>query len=189
MEAKDIGAVIKRLKRIPSAWKRRCFRRHRVFRALVASTPGGSSEALLPTCPRIPIPPIPHRSCCTLELARRVIMSQTVRGRVIGNHINGNTGSSTLRFVLASFLMSSLDLHPRTKGTKIGLDDGDNQRLRDWQYDNLRLTWCERDQPWEVEHSVIEAMKPAQLGRKQFAPVLRDSQGKACSVPCRRIMR
>ena len=161
MEAKDIGAVIKRLKESPVS-----------VEAAVLPPPQGLPSAggfyawwvkrgALADVPQNPHPADPSSLLLYVGISpARESSSQTVRGRVIGNHINGNTGSSTFQFVLASFLMSSLELHPRTKGTKIGLDDGDNQRLRDWQYDNLRLTWCERDQPWEVEHSVIEAMKP-----------------------------
>jgi hypothetical protein len=90
----------------------------------------------------------------------RASSSQALRGRLLSNHINGNTGSSTFRFVLASLLMSSLDLHPRRTTTKITLDEHDNARLREWQFTNLRLTWCERERPWEIEDAVIHSMLP-----------------------------
>jgi hypothetical protein len=90
----------------------------------------------------------------------RASSGQKLRGRLLGNHINGNTGSSTFRFVLASLLMSSLDLHPYRTTTKVSLDEGDNSRLREWQFANLRLSWCERERPWEIEEAVIQAMQP-----------------------------
>jgi hypothetical protein len=33
--------------------------------------------------------------------------------------------------------------------------------LREWQFTNLRLTWCERERPWEIEEAVIQAMQPS----------------------------
>jgi len=90
----------------------------------------------------------------------RLSSTQTIRRRLLGNHINGNTSSSTFRFVLASLLLNSLDLHPFRTATKVNLNAADNQRLRNWQMDNLRLTWCERERPWEIEEQVIAAMQP-----------------------------
>ena len=40
------------------------------------------------------------------------------------------------------------------------LDRGDNARLREWQLENLSLTWCVRGRPWEVEGEVISRMEP-----------------------------
>src|SRR5205823_2724272 len=44
---------------------------------------------------------------------------QTLRSRVLGNHLNGNVGSSTFRFVLAALLIDELDLRPFLRGTKV----------------------------------------------------------------------
>jgi hypothetical protein len=85
---------------------------------------------------------------------------QDIRGRLLSNHIGGNTGSSTFRFVLASLLMETLNLQPRKTVKKVVLTQGDNARLRDWQRANLKLTWCERSNPWEIEGEVIATMKP-----------------------------
>jgi hypothetical protein len=84
----------------------------------------------------------------------------TIQSRVRDNHINGNTGSSTFRFVLASLLVSSLDLHPYPCGKDFVLSSSDNARLRHWRFKQLRLTWCERAQPCEIEQAVIQAMQP-----------------------------
>src|SRR5262249_40311012 len=67
---------------------------------------------------------------------------QTLRGRVIGNHLNGNVGSSTFRFVLAALLIDALDLRPLLRGTKVALSASDNARLSAWQREQLLLTWC-----------------------------------------------
>jgi len=91
---------------------------------------------------------------------RDAASQQNLRARLLDNHIGGNTGSSTFRFVLASLLLSDLDLHPRKKAKKVVLDREDNVRLREWQTENLRVTWCERPAPWEIEGEVIAEMKP-----------------------------
>lgn len=83
-----------------------------------------------------------------------------IRSRVIDQHVKGNTSSSTFRFVLASLLLDELHLKPRVTIKKVVLDRDDNQRLRQWQFDHLSLTWCERERPWEVEDAVIALMQP-----------------------------
>jgi hypothetical protein len=42
----------------------------------------------------------------------RETSAQTLRSRVVRNHLNGNVGSSTFRLVLAALLIDALDLHP-----------------------------------------------------------------------------
>jgi hypothetical protein len=79
---------------------------------------------------------------------------------VLGQHVRGNTSASTFRFVLASLLRQELALTPRLAGSKVVLDPNDNERLRDWQLRHLRLTWAERERPWEVEGQVIGRMEP-----------------------------
>lgn len=91
---------------------------------------------------------------------------QTVRTRVLNNHLGGNTGSSTFRFSLAALLIDVENFQPTmrktAKTTKYVLSGEDNQRLSDWQRANLFLTWCEYAEPWRqgVEGSVIAAMQP-----------------------------
>lgn len=81
--------------------------------------------------------------------------SQTVRKRVIDNHLKGNTGSSTFRFTLAALLLEALDLHPEERKMKVVLAKPDNQRLSDWQRTHLSLTWCQSDEPWLREKDVV----------------------------------
>jgi hypothetical protein len=83
-----------------------------------------------------------------------------IRSRVVDQHLRGNTASSTLRFVLAAFLLDELNLTPRATTKKVILDREDNARLRQWQFDHLKLTWCERARPWEVEDAVIALLQP-----------------------------
>lgn len=84
----------------------------------------------------------------------------TIRSRVLGQHVRGNTSSSTFRFVLVSLLLDELALTPRARARKVVLDAADNERLREWQLRHLRLTWAVRERPWEVEAAVIALMQP-----------------------------
>lgn len=90
----------------------------------------------------------------------REMSRQTIRSRVIGNHLNGNVGSSTFRFVLAALLVDALDLHPYLCGTKVALSAHDNARLSAWQRDHLFLTSCAGERPWEIEDEVIAQLTP-----------------------------
>jgi hypothetical protein len=85
---------------------------------------------------------------------------QTIRSRVIGNHLNGNVSSSTFRFVLAALLLDDLDLRPYLRGTKVALSVHDNERLSAWQREHLLLTSCARKRPWEIEAQVIAELAP-----------------------------
>lgn len=91
---------------------------------------------------------------------KRLGSSGLIRSRVIDQHVKGNTSSSTFRFVLASLLLDELALKPRATIKKVVLDRDDNGRLRQWQFDHLSLTWCERERPWEIEDAVIALMQP-----------------------------
>jgi hypothetical protein len=91
---------------------------------------------------------------------KRAASSGNIRSRVINQHVRGNTSSSTFRYVLASLLFDELELKPRATIKKVVLDRDDNARLRQWQFDHLRITWCERARPWEIEDEVIALMQP-----------------------------
>ena len=85
---------------------------------------------------------------------------QTIRTRVVNNHLRGNTGASTFRFVLAALLVDELALTPLERGERVLLGGDDNARLSAWQRDNLLLTWCVREQPWQIELAVIARLRP-----------------------------
>jgi hypothetical protein len=61
---------------------------------------------------------------------------QTIRSRVIGNHLKGNVGSSTFRFTLAA-LIDALALRPFMRRTKVALDAADNAPV-DREHDGMR---------------------------------------------------
>jgi GIY-YIG catalytic domain len=107
---------------------------------------------------------------------------QTIRSRVLGNHLNGNVGSSTLRFVLAALLVDALELHPSLRGTKVVLSAPDNARLSGWQRQHLLLTWCARERPWEIEGEVIAWLGPplnsASNADHAFYPVVRAARAE-----------
>jgi hypothetical protein len=90
----------------------------------------------------------------------RATSGQTVRSRVIGNHLTGNVGSSTFRFVLAALLIQTLGLHPFLRGKHVALDTAENDRLSTWQRERLLLTWHARERPWEIENDVITELGP-----------------------------
>ena len=116
------------------------------------------------------IPGLPHRSHpsadCDLDLLYVGIApnsptsKQTLRSRVVGNHLSGNTGSSTFRLSLASLLLDGEGFKPLATSTKYVLTREDNQRLSAWQRASLSLNWCEQAEPWAVEPAVIAAMQP-----------------------------
>jgi GIY-YIG catalytic domain len=113
-----------------------------------------------------PVPHIPHPLDEEVSLLyvgispARETSAQTLRSRVVRNHLNGNVGSSTFRLILAALLIDALDLHPFVRGTKAALSAADNGRLSAWQREHLLLTSCARDRPWEIERGVIAQLTP-----------------------------
>jgi hypothetical protein len=105
---------------------------------------------------------------------------QTVRTRVIHNHLSGNLGSSTFRLTLAALLREDLDLHPVERSAKVVLPQAENKQLSDWQQRHLRLTWCSCAEPWMIEHQVIQRMQPplnlAANGQHPFHRTLTDAR-------------
>lgn len=83
----------------------------------------------------------------------------TLRSRVVGNHVRGTTGQSTLRRSLASLLSEREGWHTRWT-TRPVLVNKDELRLTEWMTARLQLTWAVHPTPWRVEDDVIEAMQP-----------------------------
>lgn len=112
------------------------------------------------------VPPRPHPTEPNWSLLyigigpARASSKQTLRSRVIGNHLGGNIGSSTFRLTLAALLRDQLALHPVKRATKVVLSCGDNAALSRWQRAHLRITWLEHAAPWTIEHAVINALEP-----------------------------
>jgi hypothetical protein len=112
------------------------------------------------------VPHVPHPLDAELSLLyvgispARETSRQTIRARVTGNHLTGNVGSSTFRFILAALLVEALDIHPYLRGTKVALSAPENARLSAWQREHLLLTSCASERPWEVESEVIARLTP-----------------------------
>lgn len=85
---------------------------------------------------------------------------ETLRSRLIGKHLDGNTGSSTFRLTLASHLLDVLGLRPRATVKKVVLDGDDNRALTSWMVENLRVCWTADPAPWEIEAEVVRALRP-----------------------------
>jgi hypothetical protein len=83
----------------------------------------------------------------------------TLRSRVVGNHIRGTTGQSTLRRSLAALLCEREGWRSRWT-TRPVLIPEDELRLAQWMADTLQLTWAARPEPWTVEAAVIERLQP-----------------------------
>lgn len=104
-----------------------------------------SRRGAIPGVPRVPHPA--HDEITLLYVGIRASSRQTIRSRIVGNHLNGNVGSSTFRFVLAALLIDSLELRPFLRGRKVALEASDNARLSAWQREHLLLMWHARERP------------------------------------------
>ena len=120
-----------------------------------------SRRGALPAVPRVSHPADDEVSLLHVGVSPvRESSRQTLRTRALGNHLNGNVGSSTFRFVLAALLIDALQLEPFVRGSKIVLDASDNAWLSAWQRDALPLTWSARERRWEIEGDVIRQLAP-----------------------------
>ena len=93
--------------------------------------------------------------------------AQRLRGRIVGNHIGGNTAGSTFRFALAALLLDSRGYEPCLRIDHKGrrkylLPPPQNEDLRQWQSCHLRVSWTECEDPWRpgLEAAVIAHFKP-----------------------------
>jgi len=142
-----------------------------------------SLRGALATLPHIPHPANRDVSLLYVGISPANDTSrQTVRSRVIGNHLNGNVGSSTFRFVLAALLLDSLGLNPYLRGAKVVLSPDENGRLSAWQREHLLLTSYARQRPWEIEGEVIGQLAPplnsAGNAAHPFYPVVRAARAE-----------
>lgn len=83
----------------------------------------------------------------------------TLRSRVIGNHVRGTTGQSTLRRSLASLLVEQEGWRSRFTDRPLLVAE-DEQRLTAWMEQHLVLTWAVHEEPWTVEAQVITDLTP-----------------------------
>lgn len=93
-------------------------------------------------------------------LARSAPSSKaTLRSRVVGNHVRGTTGQSTLRRSLASLLVEQEGWRSRFTDRPLLVPE-DQERLTGWMEQHLALTWSVHAQPWTVEAAVIAELTP-----------------------------
>jgi len=83
----------------------------------------------------------------------------TLRSRMVGDHIRGTTGSSTLRRSLAALLSEQQGWQSRWT-TRPVLVNRDELALSEWMGEKLQLTWTEHPEPWTVEAEVIAELEP-----------------------------
>lgn len=107
--------------------------------------------------------------------------SATIKSRVTGNHLKGNTGSSTFRFGLASLLFESENWTPLRRRKKVVLANADNAALSRWQAANTALTWVECLEPWQrsLEADVIRMMRPPMNREHNQTHPFYESMGEA----------
>ena len=83
----------------------------------------------------------------------------TLRSRVVGNHIRGTSGQSTLRRSLASLLHEREGWRSRFTDRPLLVPE-DERRLNKWMQEHLALTWSVHEEPWTVEVQVIAELTP-----------------------------
>lgn len=135
-----------------------------IARRMLPEQPGiyawWAKSAAIPGVPRNPHPDEKDFDLFYVGIAPRERSSATLQSRVLGNHISGNTGSSTFRYVLAALLVDTLDLHPYARGKKFLLPQSENTMLNDWQRDHLAISWVQHERPWDLEDDIIQILKP-----------------------------
>jgi len=91
----------------------------------------------------------------------RATSAATMRSRVITHHLDGNTGSSTLRLSLAALLFERESWHPQRRGKVAALEAPDNRELTAWMEQHLSMTFHRALEPWTLKPTVLETTKPA----------------------------
>ena len=85
--------------------------------------------------------------------------TQTLRSRVLGKHIRGVIGNSTLRRSLAALLWEEQQWQPFWGTDRAQLSKVHNEALHSWMRSHLKVAWLAYPEPWTVEEAVIAAMK------------------------------
>ncbi|MEW6581912.1 MAG: GIY-YIG nuclease family protein [Actinomycetota bacterium] len=112
------------------------------------------------------VPTTPHPVATSFGLIyvgigpRSAASGETLSTRLVGKHMKGNTGSSTLRLTLAAHLLDALDLKPVATTTKTVLTPRDNGRLSSWMGEHLGVTWIAHPSPWGSRGRWCEFLRP-----------------------------
>jgi GIY-YIG catalytic domain len=133
------------------------------------------------TLPDVPTTPHPSEPVGLLYVGvgpgRATSLKRVLRDR-LKDHTRHNTGQSTFRLDLASFLFEREGWRPYWTDRAM-LTKEDNAALSTWQETNLHAQWVEVATPWEPEPSVIARMRPPlNRGHNESHPFYREV-GKA----------
>lgn len=110
--------------------------------------------------PRVPSTPHPSEPLGLLYVGVGPTRgsSRPLRKR-FADHTRRNTGSSTFRLVLASFLFGDMGWRPYWSDRPM-LPSEENRALSEWQAQNLQAQWVEVAEPWRAEREVISLLRP-----------------------------
>jgi hypothetical protein len=97
---------------------------------------------------------------------------QTLRSRIIRNHLKGNASSSTLRLTLGCLLSDQLGIELRRVGSSGRLTFGDGEAaLTAWMDANAFVCWTVSDRPWLLEREIISTVNlPLNLDQNSRHP-------------------
>ena len=84
---------------------------------------------------------------------------QRLRDRV-RYHFQGNAEGSTLRLSLGCLLKSDLEIQLRRVGSgrRLTLTPYGEEALSEWMDKNAYVTWITHEEPWVLEHTLIESL-------------------------------
>jgi hypothetical protein len=92
--------------------------------------------------PEVPLQPRHDNGLSLLYVGiapRRPSSRQTLRTRIVGNHLRGNVGASTFRLSLTALLWEREGWRPHWRSTRVQLPPEDNAALTRWQEQHLRV--------------------------------------------------
>ncbi|WP_405002690.1 GIY-YIG nuclease family protein [Georgenia subflava] len=95
-----------------------------------------------------------------LELLYVGIANRSLRRRVNGNHLGRQTGSSTLRRALASWIGETEGWEREWRAGRQQLTVRSEVGLTAWMIEHLWLTWAEHSSPRDAETDVIRLLRP-----------------------------
>lgn len=87
---------------------------------------------------------------------------QSLRSRIISNHLHGNASSSTLRRSLGCLLSEDLGIQLRCteNGKRVkfftGINENGERILTQWMRENAHISWEEVNEPWNMEPEIIQ---------------------------------
>lgn len=109
---------------------------------------------------RADLPPLIYAGQAGAMTARAgITRSSTLGSRILGNHLNGNAGSSTFRKTLSAALFEPLELRLSAPGR---LDPTSNARVSAWMRAHLAVATVSSDCSTlaAVERAVLERLDP-----------------------------